>query len=56
MVSPDFAKGQEIDTPGVESADDNQNEDVNPNPPLPDTDELRYLWTLKIVDKIDHKY
>ena len=29
---------------------------VNPNGPLPDTDELRYLWTMQIVDKVDLKY
>ena len=28
----------------------------HPNPPLPDTEELRYVWTMKIVEKVDIKY
>ena len=45
-----------MDAAAAEPPDSFRQGSSNPNPPLPDNDEMRYLWTLQIVEKIDIKY
>ena len=69
MVEADYKKAYEMEKLQAQQSADLQDkawdavpkslvsgDEINPNPPLPDTDELRYLWTLQIVEKVDHKY
>ena len=57
MVEPDFQNSFASLTDQIkDQSDDDQDKGVHPNKSVPDTDELRLRWTMKIVDKVDIKY